>query len=284
MTFLLWAALALADDTIGSAALLSATGKGEATLPGGSAQPLSVGMPLPAGALVCTGADGYATIRLALAAEGHHHDDVSLLPGTCLVVEALSADEAGRSSQISVTRGSITVQDAGGQGPGTVRVRTRDGVATGTSGGFRVHIEDSATRTEALYHPVSVSGAGESVALDAGEGNRVREGQAPEAPVPLLVPGRPTLPEDHATLRTPTFAWTPVDRALGYRVEISASPVFDQVVLAEESARPTWTPEMLLLPFRVPGLWWRVAAIDRTGFIGLPSDARQLGFPPGVGP
>ena len=70
---------------------------------------------------------------------------------------------------------------------------------------------------------------------------------------------------------------------LGYRVEVSLSPAFDELVVVEDVARPSWTPEMLVIPYRVPGMWWRISSFDRTGFLGLPGDPRHLVHPAGTG-
>ncbi len=266
------------------ALVLSAYGSGEVRRPGARPDALAPGLSLPAGTVLCTAEESYATVRLALDLDGRRHDDVNLLPSTCMVVEATAAAPGVRRSLISVQRGSVSVQDGRTMGAGTVTVRTRDGLTTGDAGGFRVHVEGAATRTEALYSAVSMLGGGAEVQVGAGQGSRVRQGQAPDAPIALLPPGEQIAPEDGERLRVPEFSWTPVERALGYRVEIALTPSFNDTVLVEESASPVWAPEYLMLPFRVPGLWWRVASIDRTGFIGVPSDPRRLDFPAGVGP
>jgi hypothetical protein len=74
-----------------------------------------------------------------------------------------------------------------------------------------------------------------------------------------------------------------VDGNLGYLVEVSSTPRFDNIALAEEVPDPPWLPEALLVPYRVPGLWWRVTAYDSLGFLGLPSAARGLQVPQGLG-
>jgi hypothetical protein len=43
-------------------------------------------------------------------------------------------------------------------------------------------------------------------------------------------------------------------------------------------------PDLLFLPYRVRGYWWRVSAFDRVGFVGAPSDPHRLLVPAGVGP
>jgi hypothetical protein len=265
-------------------AVLSLSGTGTATDPSGASTPLEVALPLAEGTTVCTDADSYATVRLAVAYEGYYHDDITLLSSTCVVVEAARATPERRSSLVSLRQGSLSVR-ATGANPGRVTVRTDAGITTGDGGGFRVTLEeDEAARTEALYSEVAVIGAGEEVAVPAGYGSRVRGGEVPSPPVKLLDPGTPTTPGDGAPLRRPDFRWRPVDGAFGYRVEFSVTEDFSELVMVEYIDSHEWFPEALFFPFRVPGLWWRVASFDRTGFLGIPSDPHALEFPAGVGP
>jgi murein DD-endopeptidase MepM/ murein hydrolase activator NlpD len=272
-----------AGDGGPAAAVLAWFGPAVATPPGGAPVPVQDGMRLALGTVVCTEAGGDATVRLAVAAGGRVHDDVTLLPETCLEINATSARPGRRTSLLTLARGSVTVQEAeDGGGAGTVTVQTRAGVTSG-EGGFRVHVEEEATRTEALARPLLVAGGGRALRLQAGEGSRTRVGEGPGAPVKLLRPGAPTAPPNQAALRRPDFAWRPVDGNLGYLVEVSSTPRFDNIVLAEEVPDPPWLPEALLVPYRVPGLWWRVTAYDSLGFLGLPSAARGLQVPQGLG-
>ena len=263
-------------------AVLALTGTGRAETPSGSV-PLAPGLVLPEGSTVCTDTQSYATIRLAVAHRGFVHDDITLLSETCAVVEAARSGPDSRTSLVSLRRGSLSVRSAT-ETPGTVTVRTRDGLATGDRGGFRVTVEDEASRTEALYSAVSVIGDGEELPLDAGYGSRVRRGEPPSPPVALPPPGSPIQPADGARLRRPDFAWSPVQEALGYRIEIASSSDFSELLLVQDVGAPEWKPELLLMPFRVPGLWWRVTSFDRTGFLGLPSESSALSFPAGMGP
>lgn len=243
---------------------------------------MEVGRKLAQGVTVCTGADGLAALRLASTAVRGRHDDVYLLPGTCMTVERASSTPARRSSLLSVARGSISVRSSD-DGPGTVTVRTPSGITTGDFGGFRVSVETGAARTEAVEQPVAVLGGGAEVQVSAGEGTRVRPGERPDAPTPLLRPGPLVAPLDQAALYRPDFQWVAVDRALAYRVELSTSPDFAQLIVVEVVDQESWSPDRLLLPYRVDGLWWRVSPIDRTGFVGVPSRARALRFPAGLG-
>lgn len=273
-----------ATGTTGQQGLvLAVRGSGTVTLPGAKPVPLQVQLVLPLGSQVCTDAESFASLRLAQDLTGYAHDDITLLPSTCLTVDGAAARPGHRSSLVNVTEGAVAVQGTPAA-PGDVIVGTPSGLATGDAGGFRVTLEPGATRAEALSAPISVMGAGKEVTLEAKQGTRVKTGQAPEAPRGLLSGGALFLPEAGAPLTWPDFRWASVPRALGYRVQIATSPDFAEVVHQEDVPFPEWQPDFLFLPFRVDGYWWRVSPLDRFGFEGLPSEARRLAVPPGVGP
>lgn len=272
------------DEGEPAATVLALWGSGTVTPTGRPAEGLTLGATLPADALVCTGPGGFATLRLATAKRTRAHDEITLLGGTCLTLDETWSDPDDHASVISVRRGSVSVR-ASDPGSGAVTVRTAAGVSTSDTGGFRVTVEDEGVaRTEALEGDVSVLGGGKEVALAAGSGTRVKKGEAPAAPIELLEPGLPREPADGAALRRPDFRWTTVDRALGYRIEISTSPTFEDIVYAEDVGAPPWRPDTLFLPARVTELWWRIASFDRTGFVGPASPPRRVALPPGVGP
>ncbi|MBL8618680.1 MAG: hypothetical protein JNM72_23910 [Deltaproteobacteria bacterium] len=260
---------------------------GQATVRVGAAPPIPVseGGAVPLGALLCTAAESYLTVRMAWDAAGGGHDDVNLLPGTCATLAAAHVQRGQRISVLRLQQGSVTVpaQRPGERG-GAVTVETAAGASAAEAGGFRVHVEPEAARTEALGTPMVVYGAGVAQPLAAGEGSRTRAGEAPGRPVPLLVPGQLLRPAAGAELRRPELVWAPVERALSYQVELATSADFRSLALVVHRDEARFAPTVLALPYRVPGLWWRVSPVDRTGFIGLPSDGRPLRPPAGVGP
>lgn len=261
-----------------AASIVGLSGAGFVSIAGQAPLALDRCAVLPVGATVCTDADSFATIRLSPDPTDAAAEDIVLLPGTCLDIEERSA---GRT-QLGVTSGGVSVvSDADAQS--AVAVRTRDGLAEGRAGGFRVTLEDAATRTEAVFGAVQLRGAGGALALAAGKGSRLRAGLAPDPPEDLLVSEALRAPEDGAALRRPDFAWDPVPYATGYRLELAATADFSDVVEALDLAEPAWAPDLLFVPAQVPGLWWRVAAYDRFGFLGVPSAARTLQLPGGVG-
>lgn len=262
--------------------ILALSGSVTLSVPGLPDRPGVEGDALPVGSMVCTAGGSYATLRVGTDLATRSHDEVSLLGGTCVRLDDGSARAGRRASLLTVDRGSISVRDAEDQG--VVTVLTKNGITTASGGGFRVTVEGAATRTEALDHDLSVLGGGAEQPVPAGYGSRVRPGEAPDTPIPLLPPGTPTTPLGEAPTILADFRWTPVERALAYRVEIAVAEDFSDLVMVEEINQEEWSPEVLLLPYRVPGLWWRVASVDRTGFIGRPSTPGKIGIPTGIGP
>lgn len=262
------------------ALILAVSGRGTLKAPGADPVGLVEGALIPPGTQVCTAADSFATVRLASAPGCGDEDDLTLLPGTCLIVTDNRSRSGSRDSVLDMQSGGISVRE--GDGRGAVLVRTPSGATSGAQGGFRVAIEDDAMRSEAVTRPVTVSGGGVERPVQAGFGTRTPTGGAPTDPVALLPPGAPTTPPPDARLHVPDFAWRPVNRALGYRIEIASDPFFTRLLRRSEVSRPAYEPTTLFLPYRVDELYWRVVAFDRLGFDGIPSEGRRLRFPRGI--
>ena len=247
---------------------------------------LGPGMLLSPGARICTDEASFLTLKLAVGCTGEGGDEISLLPQTCITLNNTYEADGDRSSLVTMEQGSVTVQEDRAGEEGLVTVQTSAGVASGRGGGFRVHVEeDASTRTEALATNVSVSGSGSEVGLEAGQGVRVKEGEAPGPVVQLAAPGSPALPEDQSLLRVPDFSWAEAQDALAYRLEFAADPTFSDILFYTEVGETPWVPESFTLPTQPDaGVYWRVTTIDSMGFVGLPSPAHFARFPPGVRP
>ncbi len=261
--------------------VLRLAGEGHITRPDGTMLPLAVHEPLPNGSVVCVAEASFATVRLSADLEERTHDDVLLMPGTCVRVRTAVVRQGRRSTMLELSAGELSV--AGGAGGGEVVVRTGSGVAVSEAGGFRVSVESEAMRTEALSSEVLTMGAGAQVDVPAGFGNRILTGEQPGSPVELPPAGTLLTPGDDQQLRRPSFTWTPADRAVRYLVEMSTSPDFLDLVRREPVGPVEWDPEMLFLPHKTGEMWWRVISFDRTGFGGLPSDSRRFFFPSAMG-
>lgn len=273
-----------ADATRVDALVLALAGAGRAEIPGSGRASLYQGQSIPTGSRVCTEAESYTTLRLAAVDTAGQHDEITLLGGTCITLDASTVRSGRRNSVLSVLRGSVAVRE-NGVSPGSVSVRGGTAVTSGAEGGFRVTMEEKGSaRTEALYKPVAVAGAGEERAVPAGFGVRVEAGLAPGELVALLPPGTPTRPLDGTALRRPDFEWQPVPYALLYRVEISTTADFSDLVLVMPVDAARWLPERLALPSTADGWYWRVASVDRTGFVGVPSVAFGVLLPAGLTP
>jgi hypothetical protein len=264
------------------AALIWQAGEVTVRLPGGVRTPGALGLEFPAGTEVCTGPTGHAMVRLAADPQTGEHDDLRLQPDTCATVDGTSARAGRRTSHVRLARGAASLRPVA-EG-GSVVVSTPSGVTLGETGGFRVAVEEGAQRSEAVESPAQVYGAGRERALAPAQGTRTPTGKAPAEAVDLPSVAALVSPEDGLPLRRPEFSWTPGARAIAWRVEIAIDAEFAEVVYQEDLSAPSWTPEVLLLPRRVDGWWWRVASIDRTGFVGPPTPARRLLVPAGLAP
>ncbi|TVQ88748.1 MAG: hypothetical protein EA397_16255 [Deltaproteobacteria bacterium] len=280
MPWLLLASLSLAEVPDERPAQLTAlNGSGYARLDGDPVR-LEEQLFLPHGTEVCTDQDSFATLRLGGEPGCEPADDLTLLPGTCLTLRSSDSRTGPSRRVINVRTGALSVRE---RDLGTeLTIHTPSGSTSGTQGGFRVAVEEAAMRSEAVSRAVSVRGAGAQIALEAGLGVRTPTGQRPGQPIALLPPGSPVSPEPEGVLHTPDFTWTPVERALGYRVEIASDAAFTKLLRRTEVGRLRWEPTQLFLPYRLDKLYWRVTSFDRLGFDGIPSEGRALNFPRGV--
>lgn len=266
--------------------LIALSGDGTFTDVKGTNVPAQTWTPVPSGTTVCTGTNAFATLRLASTCDetGQVSDDIQLNPETCLSIDAAISSSAGRSSVLTVTRGSVAVSQVP-DGQGHVTVVTTAGITTGAKGGFRVTVEENAARTEALYAEVAVQGAGAEVKVDRGQGSRVKEGEVPSDPIDLLETGPLLTPDPGAPLMRPAFLWEPVRGALGYRFEIATSVDFRELLFQEDVEHSTFVPPVLMLPTeRINRMYWRVASFDRFGFLGVPTEPRELTLPARIAP
>ncbi len=259
--------------------VLHVRGGATARFVGGGEADLLPGLTLPLGTTVCTEDDSFATLRLTAERHGADHDEITLLEATCVVVAGSGATYGQRTALVNLEQGAVDVRLS--EASGQLAIATVDGVTAASDGGFRVAKEDDATRTEAVSAPVSVMGAGVEVELQVGQGSRVKAGEAPSSPVELPSAVVVAGPLEGEVLRVPSFAWEEVDRALGYRLEIATEADFTALVFVQETDQARYDADLLFLPYRVPGLWWRVSSFDLNGFQGVPSAGTFLLSPGG---
>lgn len=68
-----------------------------------------------------------------------------------------------------------------------------------------------------------------------------------------------------------TLGWSPVDGAVGYRIEISTTPDFATPIVANDSAAATFEAELAAGEF-----YWRVASVNRANIMSAWSDSAPL--------
>lgn len=248
---------------------------------------------------VCTGAagvdgdavDGFARVELSVPPDSGARDVITLLPGTCVIITAVDRVRDARTSLVDLTQGAIVVEHQ--PVPGDVIVRTGgtdptgSAVTVGHRGGFRVAVEPTAARTEAIGAEVSTTAQGVEVVLPEGYGGRTTFGEAPGDPHPLPTTPKLLSPADRAPLLVPDFRAQPALRGSTYVIRISLAETPDLPVFAQELLTPTFAPlypdETLVLPSGHGAWFWQVSAVDALGFEGKPSSGRTF-FAPTVSP
>ena len=248
---------------------------------------------------ICTGAagvdgdsvDGFARVELSVPPDAGARDVITLLPGTCVIITAVDRVRDARSSLVDLTQGAIVVEHQ--PVPGDVIVRTGgtdpagSAVTVGHRGGFRVAVEPTSARTEAIGAEVSTTAQGHEVVLPEGYGGRTTFGEAPSDPHPLPTTPKLLSPADRAPLLVPDFRAQPALRAGSYILRIGLAETPQLPVFATELLTPSFAPlypdETLVLPSGRGAWTWQMSAVDALGFEGKPSPGRTF-FAPVVTP
>lgn len=222
-------------------------------------EPVSSGQALPAQRFVQTGLSSTALLGLA---DGSW---VKVKPSSLVLVGDLRVDaKLQRVVSLEVLTGGVEAAVSKSTG-GSFEVSTRAGIAGVRGTEFRVHADgDAAARVETTEGVVALAGdAGEPEVLTEARGSQVAAGQAPEPARDLLAPPAIVGPVK-GQLPASGLRWKKVKGAERYVVEIArdAELVHDVV---EASTQPEG-----LQPALGDGRWfWRVAAVDADGFVGM---------------
>ena len=180
--------------------------------------------------------------------------------GADLVATPRRAD----SSEIEVIVGNTTARPRAGRNG---RLNSRVQRAGGPSG-------DAAEL--AVYEGSSaVAAAGETVEVGTGMGTVVPADGPPGTPERLLPAPRPVAPRsgEQFSFNNPTFAWSAVEGAVAYELEICRDPQCGTLIdkiggLTTPSSRPEVLP--------TGDLYWRVRALSASGLDGYPSRAARF--------
>jgi len=187
--------------------------------------PLQSDDALVAGDVVTTGENGNAVFRFADGSE------LILRQNSRIEFDTLSqyGDTGMVDTRARLQKGSADVKATRRTGGGSryeIHTPAASTAVRGTE--YRIRIDENlpVTRTEVLEGKVDVAGGGETVAVAAGFGNVVMEGNKPEQARQLLTaPDLSALPG--VVERVPMkLAWQDLEGAVGYRVQISARDDF----------------------------------------------------------
>lgn len=234
----------------------------------GSQAPVTAGMSLGSGAVLKTSPDASLSLQFA---DGSR---LLLLGDSELLLDRLT--RFGRSgmadTRLRLQRGRIGNDVRHLRGPAAnfvVDTPSASSAVRGTK--FRVEAGDARTQTEVLEGRVAVSARSRRGALlRPGFGVVVAGDKATMTPVALLpapdLSGTAPLPQGAG----PALAWPAVHGARQYRVQVSAHPGFDSVLVDAEVDAPAFT-----LPALAAGHYFvRVRAIDADGLEGHDATTR----------
>ena len=231
-------------------------------------RPLKAGTELSIGSEISTGDDGTMFLRFADGSE------LALKPNSTIKLDSMSAfgDSGMVDSRVRLIEGRVEFNvKRKSEGESHFEVTTPAATTAVRGTVFRVNMaaRDVTSRTEVTQGEVAVTGAGTERELPEQFGTLVEKGRAPLPPVRLLQgPDLSAVPEK-IVVAAFHLDWPGIDRATGYRAQISPSDGFETTLFDRTSSRPR---------IGVSGLpdgdyHVRIRAIDRLELEGLDEEA-----------
>ncbi len=237
----------------------------------GESSPLQVGTLIQLGDQLITAAESSVAIRFADNSILTLHDNSQVL------FDHLSAHgETGMvDSRMRLIKGRVDTRVTPATGPGSrFEIQTPSAISAVRGTVYRAAVkgEGDASNIEVLHGKVAVSGANRQALVQSGFGTQVVAGKAPLRPRPLLpAPSLEAIPDiiDQLNWR---LAWTAMDKAEGYRVELSTEAEFETILWQGVSSyRYAALPDIPDGQYHV-----RVRGIDALGLEGLNRDQAIL--------
>jgi hypothetical protein len=230
----------------------------------GESEPESIspGTVLNAGDRISTADKSAISLKFA---DGSH---LLVGPESEVVFDALSIFEGQGmlDTRIRLQRGRVENRIKPIGRPGSrYQIHTPAAVTVVRGTDFRVSVDAQSqqTRSEVTEGKVDVTGSGETVAVNAGEGSLIEQGQPPTPPRRLLPAPDLSILQASYQLPMPEVEWQPLSGAVSYRVQLldeNTSLLYSQLI---EEPR-------VKLPGQPDGSYQlRVRAIDDAGFEGL---------------
>lgn len=231
-------------------------------------RPLKAGTELGIGSEISTGDDGTMFLRFADGSE------LALKPNSTVKLDSMSAfgDSGMVDSRVRLLDGRIEFNvKRKPEGESHFEVNTPAATTAVRGTVFRVNMaaRETTSRTEVTRGKVAVTGAGTERDLPEKFGTLVEKGKAPLPPVPLLEgPDLSGVP-DKIEVAAFYLDWPGMERASGYRAQVSPSQGFETTFFDRTSSRPR---------IGISGLpdgdyHVRVRAIDKLELEGLDEEA-----------
>lgn len=255
------------------ALMLTLSGSVRAGPATGELAAVAAGEQLAPGTWIETAPAASASMALADGSE------LVLRANTLLKIGALRLNQQlNREVKLELSRGRVdTTASPGGKGS-RFEIQTRTGVAGVRGTSFRVSADTRGeTRLETLTGAVELAGSKGAVQVGAGKGSKVTATGRPEAPRDLLVAPAVEAPLQGALPSDRTLRWENSQGAVAWTVRLARDAEFRILPMEHPAPKPAWS-----VPGDLPaGKWfWRVMAIDKDGFVGLPSRIYAFQVPP----
>ena len=237
-------------------------------------RPALRGARFPAETLVATGPGASAMLGLA---DGSR---IRLSEGSRLLVGRMHLnEELERVVRLQLLAGDMTADVRTGGRSSVFDVATRTGVAGVRGTRFRLGLLDGdKTRLETLEGVVEL-GQGDAEPLRVSKGQGATLDAAGATQMQAELPAAPAVegPKQGELARGATLTWQPAARAASYRVQLARDAEFLYSLRTLDATAPT-----LAVPEDLPeGRWfWRVAAVDSSGFTGPASKTYGVAWRP----
>jgi hypothetical protein len=209
--------------------------------------------------------DANSSARLVLA-DG---SEMRVYPRSLLLVGPVVLNaKLKREVSVELLAGSIKIQALYGGAGSKFNVRTRTAVAGVRGTDFRLSLAGAYTRLETEGGAVQLTGSKSAVRVGAGYGSRGDATGTPEKPRALLAAPLGLRPVAGVAGAGAPLSWRAVPGAASYVIDIARDAYFTRGFRSVKSPGPSQAVPAQL----VKAKWfWRVRAVDRDGFVGMPS-------------
>jgi hypothetical protein len=197
-----------------------------------------------------------------------------LNPNSQALIQRMRVDPLSREEEakVSLIEGDLYALLAGKSQRRNFELEVPEVETRIDSTSFWVHRDDSGSKFANYDERVlQVSAQGESVDLGRNEATLVRSGAPPSDKIDILPPPALLAPQDDevAFNAAVELAWSPVDAAAGYWLEVAHDPGFRHMVQSRWGLTDVrYDPGDL----DIGAYYWRIAALDKFGLPGEQTD------------